>query len=445
MTISSTIVRVGPLVGDAANFTFDFSPLVIYSSADLEVYHVVTATGVETLVTEGTGSTNYSLNMPSTWPGTPGTGTLTYPADSGTPIPTTEAMVIKLSLNLVQSTDFKNQGGYFPEVQERRHDKALQMIQDLQEQIDRCLKIPITDAVITNTEINTDKVRSAGHLVQVSSDGITFVTAAGASSTDADASNATPADVSVSAGASGSSADFSRDDHVHLLPTTVPRLATENIFTETQIWAKGADVTAAGTLDLDASVGNFFDVTGNTAITAIGTIGIGTLVFIQFDGTPVLTHHTTNLILPGGVDILMQAGDIVGLYEYASADWRLLFHTHGTATNGRMPGPDFESAETALNDDAQTTFAHGLASIPNKVEVVLRANTATSQGWADNEEMVFPSQWQGALADDAVDVTFDATNVYITQGFAIQLLDHTSFNSESITQTQYDWVVRAWQ
>ncbi len=117
MTISSTIVRVGPLVGDAANFTFDFSPLVIYSSADLEVYHVVTATGVETLVTEGTGSTNYSLNMPSTWPGTPGTGTLTYPADSGTPIPTTEAMVIKLSLNLVQSTDFKNQGGYFPEVQ----------------------------------------------------------------------------------------------------------------------------------------------------------------------------------------------------------------------------------------------------------------------------------------------------------------------------------------
>ena len=36
----------------------------------------------------------------------------------------------------------------------------------------------------------------------------------------------------------------------------------------------------------------------------------------------------------------------------------------------------------------------------------------------------------------------DTTTVYVTQGVAINLLDHTSFNIEEITQTEYDWVVR---
>ena len=207
---------------------------------------------------------------------------------------------------------------------------------------------------------------------------------------------------------------------------------------------KGGDVTAANALDLDAQPGNIWDITGNTAITSIGTIGIGTIAVLQFDGTPTLTHHATNLILPGGQNIVCQAGDIAVFYEYAAADWRLTSFTHGTATNGRMPGPDFESAETALNNDAQITFAHSLSRTPSKVEVILRANTATAQGWADNEEMIFPSHWSGAVADDAVNVTFDGTNVFITQGANIQLLDHTTFNDETITQSEYDWVVRAW-
>ncbi|KKK76101.1 hypothetical protein LCGC14_2867040, partial [marine sediment metagenome] len=173
---------------------------------------------------------------------------------------------------------------------------------------------------------------------------------------------------------------------------------------------------------------------------------IGTIAILQFDGTPTLTHHSTNLILPGGQDIVMQAGDIVGLYEYASADWRLLFHTHGTATNGRMPGPDYESSETSLNNDAQITFAHSLGRVPSKVEVVLRANTATAQGWANNEEMIFSFPYRGLnTTDDGVDLTMDATNVYITAGTAMHLVDHgAGFSLEAITQTQYDWQVRAW-
>lgn len=439
MTSTSVVQKTSNLPGNGSTFSFDFSPLIIYQSSDIEVTLTVTSTGAETLLTEGTGSSNYSVNV-TTYPGT---GTITYPADSGTAMASTSTVTIKKVLALTQPIDVN---GALDTTLERQLDKIVGMLIQQQEEIDRCLKIPISDSTITSTEINSDGLRTAAHHVQVSSDGTTFTTAATSSGTAATASSSTPAAVSVSAGASGSGSDFSRDDHVHLLPTTVPRLATENIYTETQIWAKGGDVTAAGALDLDAKVGNIWDITGSTAITSIGSIGIGCIAILQFDSTPVLTHHSTNLVLPGGVDILMQAGDIVGLYEYASADWRLLFHTHGTATNGRMPGPDYESAETSLNNDAQITFAHGLAVAPSKVEVVLRANTTTAESWANNEEMIFPNCWQGAASDDLVDVTSDATNVYITQGNAMQLIDHSDFNTNNpITQSEYDWVVRAWK
>ncbi len=440
MTITSVVTDTGNLPGDGANFSFSFSPINILANSELRVYHTVTATGVETLLVEGTGATQYSVSAITF----PGTGNIIYPATSTGAIPSTETILIKRVPTQDQQTLLKTQGPYSPKVLERTFDKIVTMILDLQEQLNRCLKIQITEPTITNLDVGDQSTFTAGDHLLVDAAGTGFSTAALSSGTDATASDASPADVSVSAAAAGSNADFSRDDHVHLLPTTVPRLATENIYTETQILNKGGDITAANALDLDAQPGNIFDITGNTAITSIGTIGIGTEVTLQFDGTPLLTHHATNLVLPGGQSIQIQAGDIAVLYEYAAADWRLKDFIHGTATNGRMPGPDYESAETALNDDAQTTFAHSLSRTPSKVEVILRANTATSQGWADNEEMVFPLQWSGALADDQVDVTFDGTNVYITQGFAIQLLDHTSFDSESITQTQYDWVVRAW-
>ncbi len=439
MTITSVVTDTGNVAGDGANFSFSFS-MAILANSELRVYHTVTATGVETLLTEGSGATQYSVSSITF----PGSGTITYPATSTGAIPSTETILIKRVPTQDQQTLLKTQGPYSPKVLEQTFDKIVTMILDIQEQVDRCLKIQITEPTITNLDVGDQSTFTAGDALLVNAAGTGFSTAAASSGTAATASNAAPADVSVSAAAAGSGTDFSRDDHAHLLPTTVPRLATETIWTETQIWAKGGDVTAANALDLDAQAGNIWDVTGNTAITSIGTIGIGTIAVLQFDGTPTLTHHATDLILPGGQNIVCQAGDIAVFYEYAAADWRLISFTHGTATNGRMPGPDYESAETALNNDAQITFAHSLSRVPSKVEVILRANTATAQGWADNEEMVFPSQWHGAVADDAVDVTFDGTNIFITQGANIQLLDHTTFNDETITQTEYDWIIRAW-
>lgn len=86
---------------------------------------------------------------------------------------------------------------------------------------------------------------------------------------------------------------------------------------------QGADVASAAALPVLVD-GVFNDVTGTTTITSIDALGIGTLKFLQFDGVLTITHHATNLILPGGKNIITVAGDVLGFYEYAANDWRLV-------------------------------------------------------------------------------------------------------------------------
>ncbi len=106
-------------------------------------------------------------------------------------------------------------------------------------------------------------------------------------------------------------------------------LGTANVFTKSQTWKQGADVVAAAALLVNID-GNLFDVTGATTITSLATKGIGTTITLQFDSTPTITHHATNLILPGGVNIVAAAGDIGVFYEYGSGTWRCTSYTKAT-------------------------------------------------------------------------------------------------------------------
>lgn len=94
-----------------------------------------------------------------------------------------------------------------------------------------------------------------------------------------------------------------------------------NTFSAQVRWAKGADVASDTALTLTTD-GNYFDITGTTAITSIGTLGVGTVVKLHFDDVLTLTHHSTDLVLPGGDDIATAAGDEAEFVEYATGDWR---------------------------------------------------------------------------------------------------------------------------
>jgi hypothetical protein len=99
-------------------------------------------------------------------------------------------------------------------------------------------------------------------------------------------------------------------------------------FTGQVHWSKGADVASANALVLGTD-GNYFDITGTTAITSIGTLGIGTVVVLHFDGILTLTYNAADLVLPGAANITTAAGDEAMFVEYATGDWRCISYTKG--------------------------------------------------------------------------------------------------------------------
>lgn len=104
--------------------------------------------------------------------------------------------------------------------------------------------------------------------------------------------------------------------------------------TELHNWKKGADKASANALDLSDLDGNYFDITGVTAITSITFESDlpGTIIFLHFDGILVLTHHATDLILPTGANINTAAGDEAMLVEYDTNKWRCINYSRADGT-----------------------------------------------------------------------------------------------------------------
>ena len=138
MTIASTTTKAGPSEGNDANRTFTFA-FTIFSAADLEVVHT-NASAVEAIITEGSGTTNYSVTVSSY----PGSGSITYPATLGTALPTGQYITIRRKLTLTQGTDLQNQGGFFADTHETAFDKLAAGDIQQQEELDRSMKIPVS-------------------------------------------------------------------------------------------------------------------------------------------------------------------------------------------------------------------------------------------------------------------------------------------------------------
>lgn len=139
--------------GNGVATVFSFSPIVIFDTTDLEVTKTDTS-GIETLLVEGTGETNYSVSAASgSFPSATGvTGSITYPATGVTNIlQTGEKITIRRVLPLLQQTDLENQGGYFADIQEAQFDKVVMQNIQQQEELDRVVKAPVSDDVVDLT------------------------------------------------------------------------------------------------------------------------------------------------------------------------------------------------------------------------------------------------------------------------------------------------------
>lgn len=131
MTVASTSNRVD-YTGNGSTTVFSFS-FRIFDNADLVVTKA-DADGVETTLVL---DTDYTVTGAGSYSG----GSITL----GTALTSGYALTIQRVLDITQETDLRNQGQFFAETHEDVFDRMVMITQQLQEQIDRAAKLPVTN------------------------------------------------------------------------------------------------------------------------------------------------------------------------------------------------------------------------------------------------------------------------------------------------------------
>ena len=398
MTVAINDRRSGPytLIASQTELTVDFP---ISADTEVDVWYKTDATGT---IAKLTLTTDYTVALDGDAPNT-AVVTLVNAAAAD------DKAVIHGNTSPVRSTDFSTGGDYFATTVNDAEDRQYFIMQERERDLDRTAKLNPIQADAFDPDLPEFTAANQILLVNSTADGFTV----GTYSTSAVVlSDDTPGAVAA-AGSAGSAVTVSRSDHVHAAPayddgqaikdangnellefgetaSAVNHLKVTNAATgngpssapaggdtniDHNIAAKGTgliklndlvkftmgnDIASAGALTLGTD-GNMFDITGTTTVTSIGTIGIGALVILQFDGALTLTHHATDLILPGGANITTAAGDIAVFYEYASGDWRCISYQVAAVAPGG--GGAFEKiahtdASAASNTDFTGLTAH---------------------------------------------------------------------------------------
>ena len=282
MTLSSTTTKT-TYTGDGSTTAFATGFRFIQNS-HVKVVERVIATGAETTLTE---TTHYTLTGADDASG--GTVTaVTAPAS-------TVQWIVKRATPETQGSSLPA-GGAFPSATvEQMVDLLTMLVQQHSEEISRALVLAETSPTgsITLPEPSANKLL-------------------GWNSGATDLENKGAAATSVTTTAFIDTLLDDADAATALATLTAAGTGIVNTFTKTQSWTKGADIASAATLVLGTG-GNYFDVTGAVAITAI-TVVAGTFFGLQFDGALTLTHHATNLDLPGEANITTAAGDVGVFY-----------------------------------------------------------------------------------------------------------------------------------
>lgn len=135
------------------------------------------------------------------------------------------------------------------------------------------------------------------------------------------------------------------------------------------------------TFELDSTDSSAFTAytSGGVAtlnITSIGTVAVGTVIKLHFDGVVNLRHHATDLVLPDGVDIVTTAGDEMEIIEYAIGDWRVLSYLGLNFGSLRFPVTQVQSSNpNTLDDYEEGTFTVGMSALAGTITLSASANT----------------------------------------------------------------------
>lgn len=116
------------------------------------------------------------------------------------------------------------------------------------------------------------------------------------------------------------------------------------------LWQRGTDIASATTLSLPSGGGGVFNITGTTTITGIGSAVGGRTVKVKFAGSCQLTHNATSFIMPGGQNLVTQAGDTAEFINEAATDatgsnWRCFQYQRAAGQPVAFPAPLTKTAD----------------------------------------------------------------------------------------------------
>ena len=137
MTVASTTNRV-TFTGDSVTTSFATTPVAFYATSDLKVHVTTTATGVSTLLVEGTG---YTVSGGDAATGAVGTVSLAGGSAPHGALLTGTKLTVLLDLPLLQGADFVQNDATNAEVAEAALDKQVRIAQRLDDRLDRSLVV----------------------------------------------------------------------------------------------------------------------------------------------------------------------------------------------------------------------------------------------------------------------------------------------------------------
>jgi uncharacterized cupin superfamily protein len=127
---------------------------------------------------------------------------------------------------------------------------------------------------------------------------------------------------------------------------------------------KGADIASASpTTDIGAVAGLMHDITGTTAVSALGTVSAGIWKILKFEDVLTFTHNATSLILPGAANITTANGDVAIMMSEGSGNWRCLSYMKA---NGSHLGPVLGTEQASTSG---TTIDFTIPSWAKKITV----------------------------------------------------------------------------
>lgn len=163
---------------------------------------------------------------------------------------------------------------------------------------------------------------------------------------------------------------------------------------------KGGDITSASPLVIDTD-GDYFDVIGTTNFEAM-TVAVNRHFFLQFDGILTMTHHTTNLDLPGEANITTAAGDVAEFFStgantvqcvsYIRADGSpviILDEDNMASDSATFPASQQSIKAYIVNNAVFKTGAQSVAGVKTFTSIPIIPATpssdtqATSKGYVD--------------------------------------------------------------